>query len=397
MKCLAAAVVLILAASPLLAQSANVAGAKSPVAVDAKSVHASAIVIDSHVDTAVSFTDEGFDPGKDAGNVRWDLPKAAAGNLGAEFFSIWVDPNKYGKDQRARRAMDMIDAVNETVRHNSNAMTMAYTAADIRAARAQTPPKLAALLGIEGGHAIENDPRMLRIFYKLGVRYMSLTWTNSIEWATSAGGYGGDAAAPAWKDDKGLSMEGRAMVREMNRLGMMVDVSHVSDRTFYNALTASRAPVIASHSAARALTNQPRNLSDEMLTALARNGGVAQVNFYCGYLSSEYKEGGPRPPLSALIDHIDHIVKVAGIDHVGLGSDFPYISCSPQGLDSIADLPKITEALAQRGYSAEAIRKILGGNLLRVMEEAEAVARQMQAEENTDTRPVVRIPVKSVQ
>ena len=291
--------------------------------------------------------------------------------------------------------------------------------------KAHRDHKLAALMGIEGGHSIEDSLGLLRQYYDLGVRYMTLTWANSNGWADSSGDIN-DASVPHTKE--GLNEFGKDVVYEMNRLGMMVDISHVSDHTFFRTLIISRAPVIASHSAARALCNSPRNMTDDMLRAVANSGGpnskggVIQVNFYSGFLSQPYRDAQlaqepavkaavqalkdkakaegkeityadiekvqrpfidslPRPPLSVLIDHIDHIAKVAGVDHVGLGSDFDGVSGQlPQGLDSPADLPKIPEALIARGYSAEDCRKILGGNLLRVFREVEQVSKELQAE-----------------
>jgi membrane dipeptidase len=275
-------------------------------------------------------------------------------------------------------------------------------------------------MGIEGGHSIENDLALLRDYYRLGVRYMTLTWSNTNDWADSSG----DITSPNVKHHDGLTEFGKDVVREMNRMGMMVDISHVADKTFFNALTVSRAPVIASHSSSRALTNHPRNMTDEMLKAVAngpRGGGVVMVNFYSAFVDEDFRKAYaamaqerqaaedalreklkgadaktkaieehklqeewaakvPRPPLKSLIDHIDHIAKVAGIDHVGLGSDFDGIPSSPQGIDSAADLPKITEELVKRGYNEEQIHKILGGNLLRVFKQVELVAKQIQKE-----------------
>ena len=287
-------------------------------------------------------------------------------------------------------------------------------------------------MGIEGGHSIEDSLALLRDYYALGVRYMTLTWSNSNGWADSSGDIN-DPSVPHTKE--GLSEFGKDVVYEMNRLGMMVDISHVSDRTFYRTLIISRAPVIASHSGARALCDAPRNMTDDMLRAVANNGGVVQVNFYSAFVSQAYRnaqqamqpevdkavqelkdkakaEGKevnyedisnlerqyadkiPRPPLSMLIDQIDHIAKVAGVDHVGLGSDFDGVSGqTPEGIDSPADIPKITAALLDRGYSAEDCRKILGGNLLRVFREVEAVSKQLQSESRpriTDKQPCAK-------
>jgi membrane dipeptidase len=280
-------------------------------------------------------------------------------------------------------------------------------------------------MGIEGGHAIDNSLGLLRDYYRLGVRYMTLTHYETIDWADSSG----DVDDPNVKHHGGLTDFGVEVVREMNRLGMLVDISHVSDRTFYRTLVVARAPVIASHSSSRALTNHPRNMTDDMLRALARNGGVAMVNFNAAFVDENYlrawkalkpeydkaleaarkkdetagrpftfeeevkleKEWAakiPRPPFQSLIDHLDHMAKVAGVDHVGLGSDFDGVPALPQGLDSVADLPKITQALVERGYTAEQIHKILGGNLLWVMRRCEQVARQLQKEKPLGTQPL---------
>jgi membrane dipeptidase len=418
-----AAVLLLVATS--VAQTKPMTNTSNPkkttasAAANWRAIHESAIIVDTHADTTGRFLDEHFDPSTDAGFGHWDLSRAKKGNLGAEFFSIWVDPDKY-KGQYVQRAMDMIDSVYETVAKHPNEMVMAYSAADIRKARTGPHKRIAALLGLEGGHPIEGDMGLLRDYYRLGVRYMTLTWSNSLDWAQSSGDYKKDADGKII--DPGMTDYGRQIVQEMNRLGMIVDISHVSDKTFYDAIATSRAPVIASHSSARALTDVPRDMTDDMLRALAKNNGVVQVNFNCGFVSNKYNQETdqfakdhpdeiqklhelekqyndgkidenqlqdyqeklnsqiPRPPLSDLIDHIDHIAKVAGVSHVGIGSDFDGVPCLPQGINSVADLPKITEALAERGYTAKQLDMILGGNLLRVFADVEKTARQMQAE-----------------
>ena len=387
-----------------------------------EAVHRSALIIDTHADTPQRFLDEHFDLGDPIHGGDFNLETARKGNLGAEFFSIWVDPARF-KGQYAHRTLELIDSVKQQVAKHPKQMEFVTSAEGIEWAHREH--KLATLMGIEGGHSIEDSLALLRQYYALGVRYMTLTWTNSNGWADSSGDID-DASVPHTKD--GLSEFGKDVVYEMNRLGMMVDVSHVSDRTFYRTLIISRAPVIASHSSARALCDAPRNMSDDMLRAIARSGGpdskggVVQVNFYSGFLSQAYRDAQkamepevekqiealksknkaegkettpaeiakiqraaadriPRPPLSVLIDHIDHIAKVAGIDHAGLGSDFDGINGQlPEGLDSPADLPKIIAALIARGYSAEDCRKILGGNLLRVFREVEQVSKQLQSE-----------------
>src|SRR5579863_6125837 len=399
----------------LILTSMHVFAQTSAVSPKARAIHDSAIVIDTHADTPQRFLDGNFDIGstdpKDIGHIS--LNKARAGNLGAEFFSIWVDPET-NQGHFAQHTLDLIDSVYEQAARHPNRMMMAFSTDDIDLAHKQK--KLAALMGIEGGHSIENDIHLLRDFYRLGVRYMTLSWSNTNEWADSSG----DIDDPKIQHHNGLTDFGKQVVLEMNRLGMMVDISHVADKTFWDAIATTKAPVIASHSSARALTSAPRNMTDEMLQAVAKNDGVVQVNFFNGfidesflnaakdqseaqaaavaaYLAQRKAEGKPvnyievdrierewlaklpRSPLKSLIDHMDHIAKVAGVDHVGLGSDFDGVSgATPQGIDSAADLPKITQALLDRGYSAADIKKILGGNLLRVFGEVERLSREMQ-------------------
>jgi membrane dipeptidase len=386
------------------------------VSARAQKIHDSALVIDAHADTPQRFLDEGFDIGStnpnDIGHISLD--KTRRGNLGAEFFSIWVEPET-NLGHFARHTFDLIDSVYEQATRHPDRMMMAFSTADIE--RAHREHKLAALMGIEGGHSIEADLHLLRDYYRLGVRYLTLSWSNTNEWADSSG----DINDPKIQHHNGLTDFGKQVVLEMNRLGMMVDISHVADKTFWDALATTKAPVMASHSSARALVNAPRNMTDEMLKAVASNGGVVQVNFFNGFIDENFRKANdaqkteaeaarqkyleqkkaegkevnyieldrierewiakiPRPPLKSLIDHIDHIAKVAGVDHVGLGSDFDGVSgATPQGIDSAADLPKITQALLDRGYSAEDIKKILGGNLMRVFREVERVSREMQA------------------
>src|SRR6195256_3487963 len=362
-----------------------------------------AIVIDTHNDITTPMTNDDYDlSGPPPVPYRTNIERMKQGGLNAEFFSLYIRPWYVTHGGAARRTLDMIDAVYRAVERHPNDLMLATSVADIRKAKKQR--KIAALMGIEGGHAIENSLPTLRQFYRLGVRYMTLTWNNSNDWA--------DGARDKPRNN-GLSDFGKAVVLEMNRLGMLVDISHVSDKTMSDVLDTVKAPVIASHSSARALTNHPRNVPDDLLRRIARNGGVVQVNFYAAFVDSaagpagaerdkrlkpqtdaleeKYKDdperlaeegdkieaANPLPPtpLSKLIDHIDHIVKVAGIDHVGIGADFDGANDFPEGARDVSMLPNITYELLKRGYSEADIRKILGENLLRVFSEAERVAR----------------------
>jgi membrane dipeptidase len=408
---------LLLIATSLLAQDASQTKTEQHAAKTmTRTPYATNFFIDTHADTTQRMLDDNYDLTEPLNGGYVNFEAAKQGNLGAEFFSIWVEPELY-EGHYARRTLELIDAVHQAALKHPDKMMMAYSVADIE--RAHREHKLAALMGIEGGHSIENSLGVLRDYYRLGVRYMTLTWSNSNDWADSSG----DIDDPkVHHTQEGLTEFGKDVVYEMNRLGMMVDISHVSDKTFYRTLILSRAPVIASHSSARALTNHPRNMTDDMLRALANNGGVVQANFYSAFISETWRKAWdaqkpereaaekaaeekakaegkpmtygqedaldrqwaakiPRPPLSDLIDHIDHMVKVAGIDHVGIGSDFDGIPSAPEGIDSAADLPKITAALKQRGYSEADCQKIMSGNLLRVFAEVEKVSKQLQAEE----------------
>jgi membrane dipeptidase len=368
-------------------------------------IHRKAIVVDTHNDILSMMTDDNYDLGvSSAGKYHTDLTRMKQGGLTAEFFSVYIDRKYATEGGSARRALDMIDYVYRAAEKYPNELMMAYSTADIRKAKKQG--KIAALMGIEGGHAIEDSLMALRDFYRLGIRYMTLTHNNTNHWA--------DSCCDEAKHN-GLSDFGKEVVAEMNRIGMFVDVSHVSDKTMSDVLDISKAPVIASHSSARALGNRPRNIPDELLRRIAKNGGVVMVNFYPGFidpkvieatkdrdaqlkpqidaLREKYKDDPkkleeetnrlqatyplPATPLSVLIDHFDHISKVAGIDHVGIGSDFDGIPSTPVGMEDISKLPNITYELLRRGYSEKDIRKVLGENLLRAFAEAERVARSM--------------------
>jgi membrane dipeptidase len=364
-----------------------------------------AIVIDTHNDVTTPMTNDDFDlSGEPPAPYKTNIERMKKGGLTAEFFSLYVKPWYVEHGGSARRTLDMIDSVYRAVERHPRDLMIATSVADIR--RAKRTNKIAALMGIEGGHAIEDSLPTLREFYRLGVRYMTLTWNNTNNWA--------DANRPP-KKHNGLSDFGKEVVREMNRLGMLVDISHVSDDTMNDVLDVSTAPIIASHSSARALSNVPRNIPDDVLKRIAKNGGVVQVNFYSVFVDEKtvapqsaerdkrlksqqdaidvkYKDdperraeesdkleaANPLPPLpiSKLIDHIDHIVKVAGIDHVGIGADFDGANDMPEGAQDVSMLPNITYELLKRGYSEADIRKILGENLLRAFAEAGRVARK---------------------
>jgi membrane dipeptidase len=369
-------------------------------------IHRRAIVIDTHNDVTTPMTNDDFDlSGTPPTPYRTNIERMKKGGMTAEFFSLYVKPWYVEHGGSARRTLDMIDSVYRAVERHPRDLMFATSVADIR--RAKRQGKIAALMGIEGGHAIEDSLPTLREFYRLGVRYMTLTWNNTNNWADAGRGE---------KKHQGLSDFGKEVVREMNRLGMMIDVSHVSDETMSDALEVSKAPIIASHSSARALSNVPRNIPDDLLKRIAKNGGVIHVNFYSVFVDTntvspqstarderlkaqqaaidkKYKDdperraeesdkleaANPLPPLpiSKLIDHIDHIVKVAGIDHVGIGADFDGANDMPEGAQDVSMLPNITYELLKRGYSERDIRKILGENLLRAFAEAERVARSM--------------------
>jgi len=374
----------------------------------AKQLHDRAIVVDTHDDTTQRLVfDKTFDIAARNKNGNIDVPRMKEGGLDALFFSIWV-PSDVTGPPAVKRALDQIDAVHEAARLHPGELLLATTAADVR--RAAAEHKIAALMGMEGGHMIDDDMRLLRNYAALGVRYMTLTHFKNNNWADSS------TDKPA---HNGLTAFGKDVVREMNRLGVMVDISHVADKTFYDALAITTAPVIASHSSCRAIANHPRNMTDDMLRAVAKNGGVVMINYHAGFLSEEFrvaseKRSGsivesmnalsnrsgcneacttmeseridheamakgelPKVTWDKIVEHIDHAVKVAGADHVGLGSDFDGATM-PLGMEDASKLPKITEALLTRGYAEKDVEKILGDNILRVMEQVERAAQSAE-------------------
>lgn len=335
--------------------------------------------------------------------LQTDLPRMRQGGVGAQFWSVWI-PNERKGDEAIRVTLEQIDIVHRMVARYPARLEMASTAADIR--RIEKAGRIASLIGIEGGHQIGNSPAALRQFHTLGARYMTLTHSKNNDWADSA------------TDDPvhdGLTPFGKAVVREMNRLGMIVDLSHVSPKTMHDALAASRAPVIFSHSNARALMDHARNVPDDVLRRITANGGVVMVNFYPGFISPAYRKrmaersaeearlanlysGQPErrkaelaawdsahpaveATLAEVADHIEHVVKLAGVDHVGIGSDFDGIDGSaPRGLEGVETYPALLAELARRGWSDSDLARLAGRNLLRAMERVEQVAAEMRGE-----------------
>jgi membrane dipeptidase len=380
----------------------------SDLAAHARKLHFSSIVVDTHDDTTQRFLDGDFDLGARHPTGSIDIPRMKEGGLDAIFFSIWI-PSKITGPVAVKRALEQIQAIREQVRRHPKDLVLATTADDVRAA--SKPGKIAVLMGVEGGHMINSNLSVLRKYSDLGVRYMTLTHSSNCEWADAS------TDKPA---HNGLTDFGKDVIREMNRLGMMVDVSHVNDKTFRDVLGISKAPVIASHSNCRALCDHPRNMSDAMIKALAAKGGVIQINYHVGFLSQEFrnaeranpkinqaialevhkrcgdKEGCqliegdritreyveqgklPRVDWTTIIEHIDHAVKVAGIDHVGLGSDFDGANM-PFGMEDASKVPKITEALLRKGYSEGDVKKILGENTLRLMADVERVGKELNS------------------
>ena len=362
----------------------------SLLAVSDRKLHDRAIVIDAHSDCTQRITYDGIDFSHKQPDMHVDLPKMKAGGLDAQFFSIFVGPWQAKPDAFYTEALRQFDAVHAMIRANAKTIAWARTAADVR--RKAGRGIVSALFGVEGGHALLPGDRPallqhLRTFYERGARYMTLTWSI----ASPLGGSSGDDS-----DGQGLTDAGREIIDEMHRLGMMVDVSHVSDPLFWDAVRYARKPILASHSSSRALANVPRNMTDAMLKAVARNGGAVCVNYGAGFLDEDFFKAeqaiwartralglGPKElfrtvrdeaarlppvPLSKLIDHIDHMARVAGVDHVCLGSDFDGVPATPTGLEDVSKLPAITAALAKRGYVPADVEKILGGNILRVLE-----------------------------
>jgi membrane dipeptidase len=365
-------------------------------------VYREAFVVDMHNDMPSRILEDGYDPdvrhapGFGPREGHTDLPRLIESGITAQFMSAWVSSSYAARPGASfDRAIEHVTTIRAWVDRHPDRLRFATTAAEVR--RAKQEGKIAILIGVEGGHAIESSLERLRELHARGVRYLTLTWNNGLPWAGSAFGEGGTRTG-------GLTPFGRDVVREMNRLGMLVDLSHVSDSTFFDAIAVSTVPVIASHSSARALSSSPRNLTDEQLRAVARNGGVVNVNFFSRFLDDEFRARAeaveqrlaaargalpsasdsataarlaarrdslfaaiPPTPFGVLIDHIVHVARVAGVDHVGIGSDFDGVSALPLGMEDVTRLPRIAQALLDRGYSEPDVQKILGGNMMRVM------------------------------
>jgi membrane dipeptidase len=383
----------------------SLAAAQS-VSDQAKKLQSSSIVIDTHDDTTQRLLDPKFDLSVRHNDGNIDIPRMKEGGLSAIFFSIWI-PSKILGPEAVKKALDQIDAVRELVRKNPNDLLLATSAADVR--EAKNKHKIAVLMGVEGGHMMGNDLSVLRTFAALGVRYMTLTHMDNNEWADSS------TDKPT---HNGLTDFGKDVIREMNRLGMIVDIAHVSDKTFYDALETSKAPIFSSHSSCRAICQAPRNMTDDMIRDLAKHGGVIQINYHVGFLSQEFRDYEkahpeaekeineevkkrcgdneacrlttgdqvvrdlmqasklPKVDWTVIVEHIDHAVKIAGADHVGLGSDFDG-AVMPLGMQDVTHIPQITDALLKKGYSESDIRKILGENTLRVLTQVEQVSRDL--------------------
>jgi membrane dipeptidase len=385
--------------------NSNLTANSSPDAATPRQIHLKAIAIDMHADTAQRLVDENVDISKRLNDGHLDAVRMKEGGLDAQFFSIWVEPALYGGGGASamERADRQIAAVRALAERHPETWILATSAADIR--RAAAEGKLAALMGLEGGYAIDERVENVERYYQMGVRYMSPAWSVSTSWAGSSGDEIGQ--------NRGLNDFGKQVIREMNRLGMVVDVSHVSDKTFWDIIETSSKPVVATHSNCRAIADVRRNLTDDMIKAIARTGGVVCVLFYSEFLepgwsakkkqvdaeiaglvqkASEQQQGNaglkkiardrirteeyarrlPQVSISRVVDHIDHIVRLVGIDHVGIGSDYDGIQATASGLSNVAELPNLTDELLRRGYSASDIEKILGGNMLRALEATQA-------------------------
>lgn len=362
-------------------------------------IHQRAVVIDTHNDILSKAIEQGLALDEDLrGAASSDLNRFAAGGVDAQVFSIWCDQT-YGTGTAFKRATQEIDTLYSWIKRNPNRMMLVKTPAEL--AKAVKQKKLGCMIGVEGGHMIEDDLLKLDSLYRRGAVYLTLTWNNSTSWASSAM----DESQNRLPDSsKGLNSFGKELVKHLNDLGMMIDLSHVGEKTFWDVMAITKKPVLVSHSCAWAICPVFRNLKDDQIKAIGKNGGLIDVNFFSGFLDKQYEDGMKalklarknendslrqagmneqqandwlnkkyeplekdlQPPLSLVLDHIDHIVQLIGVDHVGLGSDFDGISSSPKQLEEVSDFPNLSKALLERGYTARDVKKILGGNFIRV-------------------------------
>jgi membrane dipeptidase len=370
-----------------VALNAQAPAKKTPAessAARAARIHKAAIVVDTHIDTTMMLGQPGWDfmvrheakRGEDTNHV--DLPRAREGGLDAAFFSIYM-PGTITGPEAVKRALGLIDHVRSLAEQHPNEIVLATTAAEVRAAH--KAGKFAALMGMEGGHMIDDSLAVLRDYHRLGVRYLTLSHSVNTNWSDSSGDT---------PKHNGLTDFGKDVVRELNRLGMLVDISHVSDKTFWDAMETSKAPLVASHSSLRSISGHPRNMTDDMIRALGGKGGVIMINYSRSFLSNELYEAGlknvpqaERPTVSweKIVEHIDHAAKLVGASHVGLGSDFDGTTV-PDGMDDVSMLPKITAALLDKGYSEQDVKNILGENILRLLERVDAVGKELRAAES---------------
>ncbi|MFI5280934.1 MAG: dipeptidase [Gemmatimonadales bacterium] len=409
------ALALVLAAGPrLMAQQAG----ESALLQRARRLHREVPMIDGHNDFAWEMRSqahlswEGRDMRAGMPTFNTDIPRLRAGGVGGQFWSIFIYDTMIHSGA-TRITLEQIDVIKRMEARYPDVFLPARTAADVM--RAHATGKIASLMGVEGGHSIENSLGTLRMFYDLGVRYMTLTWNNDLAWADAHGGA---------HSHNGLTPFGREVVREMNRLGMLVDISHVSDAVMSQVLRNSEAPVIFSHTSARALADHTRDAPDSILQLVPHNGGVVMVNFYCDFVDSAkvrwnrarnaavsaarasgdsaavrraieaYVAANPEPPrptVRTIADHIEHIRDVAGVDHVGYGSDFDGIDCAPVGLENVADFPNLTAELLRRGWSDADVKKVIGLNVLRAMRGAEATARRLLRERPASTATIAAL------
>lgn len=393
-------------AEPPAAPSPTSPGKRQPVVLTeaAKKLHAECLVVDGHNDLPWRLRETGdlFGKRRDLrakqADFHTDIPRLRAGGVGCQFWSAFVPASSAKKGTAVKMTLEQIDVIHRLIAAYPEAFEQARTADDIE--RIRKSGKIASLIGVEGGHSIDNSLAVLRLYHQLGVRYLTLTHSENVDWADSA------TDTPKLN---GLSPFGEQVIAEMNRLGMLVDISHVSPAVMKHAIRVSRAPVIASHSSAYAIAEHPRNVPDDVLTLLKEKDGVVMVNFFSGFLVpegakatkemfaawrkleaqtkteeearlafKEWTKAHPTPigSIHDLVDHIDHIAKVAGVEHVGLGSDYDGVTTLPAQLEDVAAYPFITQELLNRGYGPDEVKKILGGNLLRVLRKAEAAAEK---------------------